>query len=52
LADVDRLALIDLGGISSDDAEVLGVGEISNDVLGNAIGKAVPLRIVSDVLER
>jgi hypothetical protein len=52
LADIGRLALVELGRIAGDDDKVLGVGEISNDVLGNAIGKAVPLGIASDVIER
>src|SRR6476660_9131662 len=52
LADVGRLALVDLGRIAGDDDKVLGVGEIGNYVLGNAIGKAVPLGIASDVIER
>ena len=52
LAHVDRLALVDLGGIASDDDEVLGVGEIGNDVFGDPIGKAVPLGIASNVVER
>ena len=52
LADVGRLALVDLSGIAGDDDEVLGVGEIGNDVLGNSVGKAVPLEIASYVVER
>ena len=43
LADVDRLALIDRGGIASDDEKVLGVGEIGNDVFGDPICEPLPI---------
>jgi hypothetical protein len=46
LSDVDRIALIDPGGIPSDDDKVLGVGEISNDVLGDPICEPLPFWIV------
>ena len=37
LADVERLALMDLGGIAGDDDKILRVGEIGNDVFGDPI---------------
>ena len=51
LSDVDRIALIDPGGIPSDDDKVLGVGEISNDVLGDPICEPLPFWIVPNIVE-
>ena len=51
LADVDRLALVDLGGIASDDEKVLRVGEIGDDVLGDPICEPRPLGVVPNIDE-
>ncbi len=49
---VRGLAFVNFSRIPSDDKQVLGVRQVCNDVLGKPVGKAIPLRIVSNVLER
>ena len=49
---VRGLASVNFSRIPRDDKQVLGVREVRNDVLGNPVGKAIPLGIVSNIFER
>ncbi len=51
LTDVGWLALVDLGGIPSDDDKVLGVGQISDDVLCDPISEPLPFRIIPNIFK-
>ena len=49
---VRGLALVNFSRIPGDDKQIFGVRQVCDDVLGNPVGKAIPLGIVSNVLER
>ena len=51
LADVGRLALVGEGRIAGDDEEAGHLGEIGDDVLGDAVGEVALLRIAGHVVE-
>lgn len=52
LADIDRLALVGEGGVARDHGEAAAAGKRGGDVLGNAIGKIILLRIAAHIGER
>ena len=46
------LPAVNFRGVPGNNEQVLRVRQVCDDVLGNAVGKAFPLWIVADVLER
>ena len=51
LRDVGRLALVGEGGVAGDDEQARNLGQIGDDVLGDAVGEILLLGIARHVVE-
>jgi hypothetical protein len=52
LAHVDRLVLVSGGRVAGDDIEITEVGEVGDDVLGQAIGDPTGRLVAAQIVER